>query len=237
MAAGPGIGPRALDSNFRAGRSARNYPHLLAGQTGFDLLDVTYSGATTAHLLSERQHGVRPQVDALDGSEGLVTVTVGGNDIGYVPALVAAGLPRLVQGPFRKLFDIDTRARELDALPGRLAKLARTVRARSPQARVVFVDYVSLLPPNGTADGLSHDHTELGRYLGEGLAAITAEVAESEGCEVVRASRASRDHHPWSSTAWANGPGLPVPGRPLPFHPNELGMRAVAGLIADHLRG
>ena len=69
MAAGPGIRPRAGGSPWRAGRSARNYPHLVAERLNLDLIDVTYSGATTPHVLTERQHGVPPQIAALDGSE------------------------------------------------------------------------------------------------------------------------------------------------------------------------
>jgi hypothetical protein len=52
---------------------------------GLDLVDVTYTGATTANVLAETQHGAPPQVGALDGSEVLVTVMIGGNDVGYVP--------------------------------------------------------------------------------------------------------------------------------------------------------
>ena len=94
MAAGPGIPPRAKDAPLRAGRSAANYPHLVAQRLGLDLVDVTYSGATTAHVLTDRQHDAPPQASVLDGSEALVTVTIGGNDVGYVPMLTAAGLPR-----------------------------------------------------------------------------------------------------------------------------------------------
>jgi hypothetical protein len=81
MAAGPGIRPTAHGAPFRAGRSARNYPHLVAEQLGLDLVDVTYSGATTANVLTDSQHGAPPQIDALDGSEDLVTVTIGGCEV------------------------------------------------------------------------------------------------------------------------------------------------------------
>ena len=91
VAAGPGIRPSADGAPFRAGRSARNYPHLVAERLGLDLVDVTYSGATTANVLTDPQNGAPPQADALDGSEDLVTVTIGGNDAGYVPLLMAAG--------------------------------------------------------------------------------------------------------------------------------------------------
>ena len=46
-------------------------------------MDVTYTNATTANVLAETQHGAPPQISALAGSESLVTVTIGGNDVGY----------------------------------------------------------------------------------------------------------------------------------------------------------
>jgi hypothetical protein len=66
MAAGPGIRPSADGAPFRAGRSARNYAHLVAQRLGLDLVDVTYSGATTANVLTDPQNGAPPQTDALE---------------------------------------------------------------------------------------------------------------------------------------------------------------------------
>ena len=156
MAAGPGIRPSAAGAPFRAGRSARNYPHLVAEKLGLDLVDVTYSGATTANVLTDPQHGAPPQVDALDGSETLVTVTIGGNDVGYVPLLMAAGLPRIARslpllgGLLREQLDPGGRDRALVEVAESLKEVGRTVRQRAPRARVLFVDYLTLLPPAGT---------------------------------------------------------------------------------------
>ena len=52
-----------------SGRSARNYAHLVAERLNLDFVDVTFSGATTAHVLTDRQRRVPPQIAALDGSE------------------------------------------------------------------------------------------------------------------------------------------------------------------------
>lgn len=241
MAAGPGIRPSADGAPFRAGRSACNYPHLVAEKLGLDLVDVTYSGATTANVLTDSQHGAPPQADALDGSEELVTVTIGGNDVGYVPLLMAAGLPRVVRflpllgGVVREMLDPTARDRALVDVAESLKEVGRTLRARSPRAKVLFVDYLTLLPPEGTpAPPLSDVEIALGHRVADTLERLTGEAAADTGCEWVRVAEASREHHAWSALPWTMKPtrsGLPFPGRPAPLHPNAKGMRAVADLV------
>ncbi|KUI27440.1 hydrolase [Mycobacterium sp. IS-1742] len=234
MAAGPGIRPSADGAPFRAGRSARNYPHLVAERLGLDLTDVTYSGATTANVLDEPQHGTPPQIEALDGTESLVTVTIGGNDVGYVPMLMAAGLPRPVRWlpPVRALFDATARDRALVEVRESLHRVARAVRGRSPDAEVLFVDYLTLLPPPGQpVQPLSGADAALGRRIADTLERLTGRAAADAGCGWVRAAQASRAHHAWSAEPWTTGPGIPWPGRPAPLHPNSAGMRAVADLV------
>jgi lysophospholipase L1-like esterase len=261
MAAGPGIRPRAPGAPFRSGRSARNYAHLVAEQLNLDLVDVTFSGATTTHVLAERQRGAPPQICALDGSEELVTITIGGNDVGYVPLLMVSALlgsiARLSPASRRyrhpgmsddadcrragrarllpviaALLDRDGREQALGQAGESLRAVGAAVRRRAPRARVVFADYLTLLPPAGVpAAPLSVANADLGRYVGARLEELTAAAAEATGCELVRAGQASRDHHGWSTDPWAVGAGWPLPWCPVPFHPNAAGMRAVAGLI------
>jgi len=101
---------------------------------------------------------------------------------------------------------------------------------------VLFVDYLTLLPPAGVAAPPLLDRVaDLGRYVAGRLVELTAAAAEATGCEVVGAAEASRDHHAWSSDPWTLGAGWPLPRRPQPFHPNAEGMRAVADLIVARL--
>ena len=147
MAAGPGIRPSAVGAPFGSGRSARNYAHLVAERLKLDLIDVTFSGATTANVLADRQRSAQPQIEALDGSEGLVTITIGGNDVGYVPLLMAASLPAVVRklppiaAGLRELFDRDARGTALNGVEAALHAVGAAVRQRSPRAQVMFVDY------------------------------------------------------------------------------------------------
>ena len=238
MAAGPGIRPSVQGAPFGSGRSARNYAHLVAEHLNLDLVDVTFSGATTAHVLHEQQRSAQPQIEALDGSEELVTITIGGNDVGYVPLLMAASLPamarRLLAGRVRELFDRGARERALDDVADSLHAVGTAVRRRAPRARVIFVDYLTLLPAEGApAAPLSVEHADLGRFVGARLEGVTAAAAQATGCELVRAGHASRDHDGWSADPWAVAAGLPLPWRPAPFHPNAAGMRAVADLILE----
>ena len=239
MAAGPGIGPRAAGAPRWSGRSARNYPHLVAERLNLDpgrnFVDVTLSGATTAHALVDQQRGAPPQITALDGSETLVTVTIGGNDVGYVPLLMAAALPvaarrlPLLGGRISELLDREARDRALADVFDSLCAVGNALRQRSPAARIFFVDYLTLLPPAGApAPPLSGADAGVGRHVAETLERLTADAAAATGCEVVRAGEASRDHHAWSAEPWTTTParyGVPIPGRPAPLHPNAAGMR------------
>jgi lysophospholipase L1-like esterase len=240
MAAGPGIRPGVASAPRAARRSTRNYPHLVANALNYELVDVTFSGATTAHLLTERQHGAPPQIEALDGSETLVTITIGGNDVGYVPLLMAAMLPRVTRllPTIGALLDRDKRQQALDEVQGALRAVGTAVRQRAPRARVIFVDYLTLLPPAGIRAGRLPEHVvELARHVADELERHTATAAAATGAEIVRAGQASREHHPWSAEPWTVGAGLPLPWRPWPFHPNAAGMAAVADMVTARLAG
>ena len=245
MAAGPGIAPRATAAPRWSGRSARNYAHLVAERLSLELTDVTFSGATTAHLLTDRQHSAPPQLTALDGSESLVTVTIGGNDVGYVPLLMAATLPRaarrlpLLGARISELLNPGARDQALAEVFDSLCAVGHEVRGRAPHARIFFVDYLTLLPPEAVAaPPLSQEDADLGRHVATTLERLTADAAAATGCEIIRAAAASRDHHAWSAEPWTTTPAkyvVPLPGRPAPLHPNAAGMRAVAELVSAQL--
>ncbi len=85
-----------------------------------------------------------------------------------------------------------------------LRAVGTAVRQRAPRARVIFVDYLTLLPAAGApAAPLSGEHAELGRFVADRLEEATAQAAQATGCGVVRAGQASRDHHAWSPDPWA----------------------------------
>jgi lysophospholipase L1-like esterase len=115
---------------------------------------VTFSGATTADLLGRSASGQPAQVDAVSAGTRLVTVTVGGNDIGYIGTLTLSSLPwplRAMPSARRAIADaadpatIDAR---FAALHASLTRLVAEIRARAPETMIVFVDYLTILPPD-----------------------------------------------------------------------------------------
>jgi lysophospholipase L1-like esterase len=238
FAAGPGVSVRAPGSPRRAGRSSRNYAHLVARALELDLHDVTYSGATTGDILEHSAGGQAAQLDAVTPTTHLVTITAGGNDVGFVPRLTLASLP----WPLRTLPRVKARIVEFGdpgatderfaQLEGNLATITRHLHDRAPACRVLFVDYLTILPPEGSDLGSRPpaEIAEWGRAIAARLATTTRAAAEAAGCEYVAVAAASADHHAWSATPWTRRFHLSLRGG-APYHPNAAGMAAVAELV------
>jgi len=244
FAAGPGLPPPAPGSPRRAGRSAANYAHLVASALGLDLHDVTYSGTTTGDILGPSAAGQPAQLDAVTQATRLVTITAGGNDVGFVPRLTLASLP----WPVRALPRVRARVAALGdpggmeerfAQLGRnLALIARRLHERAPACRVLAVDYLTILPPPGGDRGTPPPAAiaDWGRAVSAWLSATTRAAAEAAGWDYVAASAASAGHHAWSAEPWTRRFHLSLRGG-APYHPNPAGMAAVAGLVLDVLAG
>jgi hypothetical protein len=114
--------------------------------------------------------------------------------------------------------------------------VASQARARAPGCRLLFVSYLTILPPGpGGAGGLTLDEAAWGRDAAARLAETTRRVAETSGSELVDAAGASLDHHAWSASPWTGQFKLAY-GTGAPYHPNAYGMRAVADMVLAHVR-
>ncbi|MCZ2815947.1 SGNH/GDSL hydrolase family protein [Modestobacter sp. VKM Ac-2984] len=247
FAAGPGIDPILVPE---CARSGRNYAQLAAERLGYDLVDVSSGGATIDDVLTRPQAllaggTVPPQVDAVGPDADLVTVTVGGNDVDYLLTLLRcssradpAGVPLPARAFFSTPVDPAAVHAALAVLPDRLAQLVGEVRRRAPRARVVLVDYLTVVPEQATAGfPMSEEHRVLCADVGRRLEAATAAAAREVGAELVTASAASRDHAVGSREPWVTGWvfGDLLGGGVAPYHPNAAGMRAVADLLVEQL--
>ncbi|MFF0478517.1 SGNH/GDSL hydrolase family protein [Streptomyces sp. NPDC004284] len=145
--------PDQVDAS--CGRSGNNYPSLVArSSTATRLTDVTCSGATTAAMTAP-QGTAAPQLDAVDRHTDLVTLTIGGNDIGSTRILgtcakLSATDP--VGAPCRDHLagsGTDRVTESIAATAPKVAEVTRGVHRRAPRAQVVVVGYPDVFPEDG----------------------------------------------------------------------------------------
>ncbi|MGI8416973.1 MAG: SGNH/GDSL hydrolase family protein [Nakamurella sp.] len=242
FAAGPGITPHATGRPAKARQSRRNYPHLVARRCGLDLHDVTSSGATVETVLHTSQFGQPPQITAVTARTDLVTVNLGGNDIGYLPSLITACLPNwILKVPVlgHRLRKATAAARASDRLTrtmNTVGQVFRAVQDQAPDARIICVDYLTVLPAAYGGDLPFDEPTHRALTgLANDLNTALAHACSAHGVELVAASTHSLDHHAWSDEPWTTGWTGARPGADPAFHPNADGITAVSDLIATHV--
>jgi hypothetical protein len=135
-------------------RSIRNYPHVIAADTGAQLKDVTCGAAETSHFFEAQYPGVAPQLNALKPDTQLVTMTIGGNDSGvFIDTILAcgtAGLSTLGQGsPCKDRYGSSFEDTINAVTYPSLVKSFDAVRAKAPAARVTILGYPWIMPASG----------------------------------------------------------------------------------------
>jgi lysophospholipase L1-like esterase len=238
--AGPGLRPRADGSPRAARRSTKNYANIVAADRGLDLTDVTFSGATVNQLLHGGPGRGAAQLAAVEPDTSLVTITAGGNDLGYLGTLTFSSMSpplRLLfgaRGRIREFTDPELFQQRVADLYSDLVTLMRSIRAVAPDASILLVGYLTVLPAAGTAAGpIPQRIVEWGRTTAARLATVMADSAAIVGASFVDVGAASAGHDAWSAEPWTNG--FSLTGGNAPYHPNELGMRRVAELVEREL--
>jgi hypothetical protein len=241
-AAGPLI-PLQLPP-FGCLKSSSNYAHMVQRRLDFaEFRDASCSGAETEDMTQSQNVSGRdnpPQFDRLSADTALVTLEIGGNDIGFSSLAEDCLLSAPTSGsPCRDRYVVDgndeVSARIADTAP-KVDAVLDGIRARSPQALVLVVNYSAIFPHEGrgcwprlpAAEGdvpwLREKQQELNGML--------AAQAAANGARLVDVYAASRGHDACKSslTRWVE-PLIPAsPAAPL--HPNLAGMRAMGDLVA-----
>jgi lysophospholipase L1-like esterase len=229
FAAGPDIPPQ-IDP-LTAGRSGQNYPHLLAQHLNADLTDLTVSGATLLNITVDSQstpfaQTFPPQISGLPEDTNIVTVTAGGNDIGYIGGMISDACGEALQ----------TTPLPPNQLAERFGGVLDAIHKRAPHARVYLVEYLAVLGPDTKADRdipLNQERIEYHRKFASELqhAYAVAEEGRSDWCERVPVHELSQGHALGSNEPWVGGFGI----GPL-LHPNLSGMKAVAGMLVERVQ-
>lgn len=240
-AAGAGLGELQEGSPLLCARSVGGYPQLLARKRRLAIVDMSCGGGVTKHLLRGGQYFQGPQVRVIGAETRLVTVTVGGNDIGYIgdlSMLAARRTDSLFGRLVRSFWGGPKPAAERDfaGVRSELVAVMREVRRRAPEARIVVATYPTLVPQKGTCPALGMTEGEAGlmREVGDGLAAVTRDAARQGGALLVDMHALGAEHHVCSAAPWVTGWSN---GGVSPFHPNAAGAEATAEAVSRVLDG
>jgi lysophospholipase L1-like esterase len=239
---------------FTCARSAINYAGLIAQQVKPKAFrDVTCGSATTAHFANPQPGNVfgtaAPQYDALSKDTTLVTVGIGGNDIGLVGLAVSCVNLLPVLGTSCKATNtaggVDKLAQQIDAFAPTYGTVIEEIRKRAPMAKILMVGYPTAIQHGGCwpfvpvwaqdADYLQASLTRLNLRM--------QQQAVAHGAKYVDLATPSIGHDMCKgvTTKWIEGliPSVVTDGL-APLHPNAAGLAhavptvlAAAGLEAS----
>jgi lysophospholipase L1-like esterase len=246
--AGPLI-PNQLADPLGCLRSNHDYPHVVAAAlapapTAFR--DVSCSGADTGDMTEPQ--GVTPgpnppQLDALSPSTSLVTLGIGGNDIGFSEVITSCVTLAPWETPCRDTYTaggVDELSRRIAGAAPEVAGVLADIRTRSPQARVLVVGYPAIVPDSGPGcwptlpfgwqdvSYLRAKHKELNAMLAAEAAAAGATYVDTYTPSIGRDACAS------PLRRWVE-PLVPATAA-APVHPNARGMRGQAAAVLAELR-
>ncbi|WP_145927027.1 SGNH/GDSL hydrolase family protein [Amycolatopsis orientalis] len=244
--ASPGTG-RPVGTPAGCDRSDNNYPNLLAAKLRpAEFVDVSCGGATTEHLTGEqktRDGTNAPQIDAIDGDTTLVTVGIGGNDVGFAGFANQCATQHQTASPCKTQLTAggrDQLVERITAAADRLGGILDQIRAKAPEARIVVVGYPTVLPDddNGCWPVLPVGSGDVVYFRGSlaRLNTVLKETAKSHEAGFADMSTASkgRDMCSAANRRWVEGPSPAVPAAPL--HPNARGEAGMAEVIEKLLK-
>jgi len=231
-------------------RTVADYPHLVARALGLSLSDVTCGAATTADVEQAQSTvmGVNPaQISALSPSTSLVTLTLGGDDLGFtrIIANCAAATPwgpTRVGATCKSHYDAggtDQLAAQVQAVAPRVATVLAEVRATAPFARVVVTGYPEILPGGaGCWPVAPFTRTDVPylRQTEQELNQMLADQAARAGDLYVDLSAASDPHNACADEGQRWIEPLVPHAHAAPFHPNAAGETAMAAAVVQALR-
>jgi lysophospholipase L1-like esterase len=240
-AAGPLIPNQSLNP-LGCFRSDHNYAHLTASALGLALNDVSCSGATTVNMTTaqnvEPGPANPPQFNALTSSTGIVSLTIGGNDIGFSEVAESCITINPFSTPCKDKYDPgghDQLAERIAAAAPKVAAVIQGIHARSPKARVFVMNYPAIFPETGYGCfpqmPIGFGDVPYLRSTEQHLDQMIAEQAAANGATLVNWYAASIGHDSCKSLSnrWVE-PLIPSEFA-FPIHPNKAGMAGGAATL------
>ncbi|MEU9078986.1 SGNH/GDSL hydrolase family protein [Kitasatospora sp. NPDC004745] len=252
-------------------RTTGSYPEIVRRGLGalVDLHNVSCSGATSADVDTNKQSpigrplppfGVDPaapyppvpaQIDAVDPDEDVITVGVGGNDLGFGEILgdcIALGATHLGLGsPCKDKYDAQLAGR-FDRLRTGYGAMLTALRQKAPSARIITVGYPHLVPEDATRCRFG-DPLQFATFTTGDLAWARTSILEplNQAIEQIASARqdtfvdlyaGSAEHSVCDADHWLDGVLTSViPLKYALVHPNADGQSFAATRVGAAVRG
>ncbi|MFJ9842321.1 SGNH/GDSL hydrolase family protein [Kitasatospora sp. NPDC101155] len=259
------------EPNDGCARTTGSYPELIRRDLGslVSLRNVSCSGATSLDAYTNKQSPlgrplpplgtdpnapyppVPPQVDTVERDTDVITVGVGGNDLGFGGILkdcIELGAAALGRGtPCKDKYDAQ--------MPGRLAELRTdystmlgALRMKAPSARILAVGYPHLFPENANhcrygdllqfATFTTGDLAWARTAVLEPLNAIIAQDTAAQDDTFVDLYPATTGHSVCDADHWLDGALTSIlPLKYAVVHPNAKGQAFAAAQVEDAVLG
>ena len=133
--------------------TASSYPKRTQAAIGFGtFVDVSCSGARTTHF-GGTQGDAPPQYDALNASVDAVSITIGGNDLGFTDIITNCATSWDCRDDYGGNTMPTLLADVANVVGPRVETVLRTAADRAPNAEIFLIGYPDLLPAGPTGIG------------------------------------------------------------------------------------
>jgi lysophospholipase L1-like esterase len=229
-------------------KSSNDYGQLVQLRLRFaEFRDASCSGAETEDMTAPQ--GVTPgpnppQFDRLGAETTAVTLTIGGNDIGFSSIAEDCFVAQPSSGsPCKDQYTaggVDQISQRISETAPKVADVLRGIRQRAPASTTYVVNYSAILPHTGPGCypqmPVAEGDVPYIRAKQEELNAMLATQAAANGAKLVDVYSASvgRSACALPGLRWVE-PVVPI-NAAAPVHPNLLGMKAMADLVVKAMR-
>lgn len=199
------------------GQSVNGYGTWVAASLGTQFSNLACAGFTTEQVRTL-------EVPLLAPNTTLITLTAGGNDIGWTAAIAACLAPTSTEAVCKSA--VANSVSLMKNLPKSVTSMLKAIKAKAPGARVLYLGYPRLFEPQNMA-ALGYTPTQISgtktlNAAADLLNGVLALSALSNRTAFVPVAYLFRGHGVPSSSPWLTYPGGP---NPFAFHPNADGYR------------
>ncbi len=203
------------DEYGACGQSANGYGTWVAAALGTQVTNLACAGFSTEQVRTL-------EVPYLAPNTTLITLTAGGNDIGWTTAIAACLAPASTVAVCKSA--VANSIKLMRNLPKSVSSMLKAIKAKAPGAKVLYVGYPRLFEPQNMA-AVGYTPTQISgtktlNAAADLLNGILAVSALSNRTAFVPVAYLFNGHGVPSASPWLNYPGG---ANPYAFHPNLTG--------------